>query len=302
MPHCQCAVHGGNAPRLCYLTQQTKDTKDRALEAAKAFMGDGCGKLKDWAHADFSALMGVIDFCVGLDDADKRKWQPTADNDAVVGKVLQPARDARNRFAHNSRLAFDGEEDVSECIKALLALLELLPDAKGRTPPTRSSRNQARARLRGLLKRPDEETLKELNKMVSPVLGFMEGACQHDAAVVDGMMAQLSGQGAVRESESPATGGAGRAAGAGGEHDVALYQPAGSSSIDVAVQIRGGGAADTGRPGPVVGYDIAALTDQMAKLTTDDDRQAVARLCAACKHKVQTALARTKTLQACCKR
>ena len=94
-------------------------------------MSGGCGGVTCAARTDFAALVNVVDYCVGLYDAAKDtrgEWQPVGGNaDDFVTNILQPARTARNTFAHNSRLAFDSEEVVHDRIDALLALLARLP-------------------------------------------------------------------------------------------------------------------------------------------------------------------------------
>lgn len=84
------------------------------------------------AETDFAGLVCLIDFCRGLQrDGDAKVWQPEQGNN-VLSNVLQPARTARNRFAHNSGMSFQRETDVSECVKALIKLVEHLPLAAAR--------------------------------------------------------------------------------------------------------------------------------------------------------------------------
>ena len=100
-------------------------------------MSGGCAGFKCAAETDFAALVNVVDFCVGLYDAAKDtqgEWQPVGGNASnFVATILQPARTARNMFAHNSGLAFESEAVVVQHIDALLALLALLPVPAGDT-------------------------------------------------------------------------------------------------------------------------------------------------------------------------
>lgn len=216
----------------------------RAWEAAKAYMAGGCAGATCAAKTDFAALVNVIDFCVGLYNkaSDTQEWQPLGTDDAVRGfvtNILAPVRQARNSFAHNSRLAFDKEQDVQRHIAALLMLLAVLP------VPTADAgcvqRKQAVAKLedmQGLAPAVkhggavytdvrddlDLKSSKLLGSELASVMHFLLEAGSHDTAelrellpqeVVEEGCAEVSRRVAVRRS-----GGAGRGAGAGGEeHD-----------------------------------------------------------------------------------
>ena len=221
-------------PFPCVL--QTATPTRRAWEAAKAYMSGGCSGVTSAAETDFAALVNVIDFCVGLYDAASDtlgEWQPVAGNAAdFVATILQPARTARNLFAHNSGLAFDSEAAVVQHINALLALLALLPvptsDAGG------TKRSEAVAKLTEMRElapsdgdkhddlRDDLVSLEgsELEGWMASVMRFMVAEGSQEAEGLSGLLpADVVGQIMAEVSRTVAGRGAGGGAGAGAEDE-----------------------------------------------------------------------------------
>ena len=265
-------------------------------------MSGGCAGFKCAAETDFAALVNVIDFCEGLyfEEEDDAPWQPlgATDSNSWVATVLQPARQARNGFAHNSRLAFDDEAEVVAGISALKRLLEVLPVASS---PVAEQRATSLAALNAMLELDCSSATgagmagrasaipTELQSLVAPVLAYMRGVCEADTAalstVVDeGVVAQICAPvprqptaAATTTSTAmatlPAMGGAGQGAGAVGNQVAALVVPA--------------------QPSTLGAWDWDRLLDDAGG---DNDGVIVARH--QCLYTVQRALARVASLEA----
>ena len=186
MLHC-CPLPLTPSPTLLQTT--TPDLIRRAWEAIKVYMNGGSSSVTCAADTDFAALVNVIDFCTKLyNEASDgpAAWQPLGPKDAAkfVEKVLLPAREARNKFAHNSALSFASEEVVSSCISALRHLLQLLP-----LPTSSSTASSDREAALKVLQRMSQlqtgDSLAtigdELEGLVTPVLAVMRRACEHDS-------------------------------------------------------------------------------------------------------------------------
>ena len=109
-----------------------------AWAAAKAYTSSGSNEATCFEELDFAALVNIVDFCTHLatpgsssssSEEEQQQWQPEGpmDSNCVLANLLQPARTARNEFAHNSALAFYSEAKVGQHIEALATLLEVLP-------------------------------------------------------------------------------------------------------------------------------------------------------------------------------
>ena len=176
-------------------------------------MASGCAGVTCADEADFAALINVVDFCGGLynQESDDQQWQPDGpeDHEGLLESVLQPARSARNAFAHNARLAFDSEEEVKEHIGALQRLLDVLPLAPGGR--VRGGTLQALKLMAELSDGAgggagDEAEFgqvhhigSELEPHVQPVLAYMRGVCHYETAACSDVLEDKD----IKEATAP---------------------------------------------------------------------------------------------------
>lgn len=213
-----------------------------ALAVAKVYTCGGSQAVESFAGLDFAALVNIVDFCVGLCAQDSPQWQPQGpkDDHKLLDRVLQPARVARNKFAHNSQLVFDSEAAAAEAITALLVLVNMLPVVEGSrredvvrclkcmrdlgaSDSTSSAEPVSLQGMRSQLSSMDAESAKEF---VS-VLDYLRDACLRDVSQLQATMdadAFRQGSASVPRragtthtalAHSPDTGGSGSSGGTG---------------------------------------------------------------------------------------
>ena len=272
-------------------------------------MNGGCSSVTCAADTDFAALVNVIDFCTKLyNEASDGPavWQPLGPKDEakLVERVLLPAREARNKFAHNSALSFASEEVVSSCISALGHLLQLLP-----LPTSSSTASSDREAALKVLQRMSQlqtgDSLAtigdELEGLVTPVLAVMRRACEHDSEalrvvmdekVFEEVCAPVPRQPApalVEVDSMAATGGAGSGAGAGGDSgDKEHHQTAMAAEDAAEVTVDLSQFQLVNSTSGVLGYDLEALTQPTTTLAT---RRSLAVAQRKCLYVVRRALA-----------
>ena len=189
---------------------------------ARAFMARGHHECATAEATDFAGLATVLDFCQGLSRRDDlHPWQPVGSNaNNFVTNVLQPARAARNGFAHGSYMGVE-PNDMKTHTSALQQLVNLLPlpDA---SDEAKARRDAALGVLNLAMESCNAEGADRFSKLkalankhashVPNILAYLRGVYQLDLDVGAGHAATHA---TVVSHRAPATGGAGSGAGAG---------------------------------------------------------------------------------------